>query len=536
MPVRVRYAPSPTGSPHVGNLRTAIYDWLLARKEGGQFLARLEDTDRSAERYNESGIADIEESLRFLGIVPDEWWVSGGPVGPYVQSERLPLYQKEAARLIESGHAYRCYCTKERLEEMRKQQDETMRAAQQLKAEIANRNKVFEAPDSSPCQKEEALKELGALEARLKQQGNVRLGYDRRCRTLSPDEIAQNKADGLSSVVRLKMPMEGVTVVHDIIKGDIPYDNRTQDDQVLMKSDGFPTYFLAAAVDDHAMGITHIIRGDDWLSSAAKLVRVFEALGYDVPQMAHPPLILGPDKKKLSKRHGATQFTDFIAQGYLPEALFNFLVLLGWSAGEENRELFTMAEMIERFSLEGISPNPAIFDYDKLKWMNGHYLRQSAPERIIALCVPYLIQAGMIASPPSSEEMEYVRRVVPLEIERMKILSEVAELVGFFFQDLKYPVGYDEKAVRKWFGMDHIRPLLEKEITVFDALPDWTAEALETATRGISEEFGIEFAKVIHPTRVAVTGRTVGPGLFETLWALGRERTLVRLKHVLAGI
>ena len=411
-----------------------------------------------------------------------------------------------------------------------------MRTVQQLKAEIAKQNTVFEAPDATPSQKEAALKELATLDARVAQQGAVRLGYDRRCRALSAEEIASNEAEGLPSVVRLKMPTEGVTVVHDIIKGDIPYDNRTQDDQVLIKSDGFPTYFLAAAVDDHAMGITHIIRGDDWLSSAAKLVRVFEALGYDLPAMAHPPLILGPDKKKLSKRHGATQFTDFIAQGYLPEALFNFLVLLGWSAGEENRELFTVDELVERFSLAGISPNPAIFDYDKLRWMNGHYIRQASPERIIALCVPYLVQAGLISSPPTEEEMEYVRKVMPLEIERMKILSEVTELVGFFFQDLRYPAGYDEKAVRKWFGMDHIRPLLERELVVFGALPDWTAEALETATRTIAEELGVEFAKVIHPTRVAATGRTIGPGLFETLWALGRERTMIRLESVLKGI
>ncbi len=500
MSVRVRYAPSPTGSPHVGNLRTAIYDWLLARKEGGQFLARLEDTDRSPERYVPEGIYDIESSLRFLGILPDEWWVSGGSVGPYVQSQRLPLYQSEIARLIDAGSAYRCYCTKERLDEMRK----------------------------------------------VQQERGLPTGYDRRCRFLSPEDRARyEESEGLPSVVRLAMPLDGVTVLHDEIRGDITYENRLQDDQVLIKSDGFPTYFFAAAVDDHHMGITHIIRGDDWLSSAPKLVQVFRALGYAVPKFVHPPLIVGPDKKKLSKRHGATQFSWFMEAGYLPEALLNFLVLLGWSAGDENRELFTIPELIERFSIAGMSDSPAVFDYDKLNWMNGHYIRASEPGRIIGLCLPYLRNAGLIPPPPPADAtdeeklayritwLDYARRIIPLEQERMKVLSEVVALVGFFFEDLDFPTGYDPKAVTKWFGVAHLKPLLEKEIAAFEALPEWTAEGIEAATRAITEELGVKFGEVIHPTRVAATGRTVGPGLFETLWALGKDRTLKRLRTVL---
>jgi glutamyl-tRNA synthetase len=490
MPVRVRYAPSPTGSPHVGNLRTAIYNWLLARKEGGQFLARLEDTDRTPGRYFPEGIWDIEESLRFLGTVPDEWWVSGGPVGPYIQSERLPIYHQYAAQLLASGHAYRCYCTKERLDAMRQEQ----------------------------------------------QARGVPTGYDRRCRYLSDAERAHNEAAGLSSVVRLAMPLEGQTVVHDLVRGDIVYENKLQDDQVLLKSDGFPTYFLASVVDDHLMEITHIIRGDDWLSSAAKFMAVFNAFGWEPPKLVHPPIILGADRKKLGKRHGSTQFTEFIAQGYLPEALFNFLVLLGWSTGEENKEVLTIPEILARFSLEGLSEHPAIFDYDKLKWMNGVYIRHSPPGRIIGLCLRCLINAQLISDPPTPEELEYARRVIPLEIERMKLLSEVTDLVGFFFQNLDYPSGYDEKAVAKWLGVPHLRAMLEQEIAAFEALPAWTPEALEAAARPIADALGVEFAKVIHPTRVAATGRTVGPGLFETLWGLGRERTLTRLRAVLAGI
>ncbi len=499
MSVRVRYAPSPTGSPHVGNLRTAIYDWLLARKEGGKFIARLEDTDRSPERYVPEGIYDIEASLRFLGIMPDEWWVTGGSAGPYVQSQRLPIYQAEIERVIASGSAYRCYCTRERLDEMRKAQQER----------------------GTPT------------------------GYDRRCRFLSPEDRARHDAEGKPSVVRLAMPLDGVTVLHDEIRGDITYENRLQDDQVLIKSDGFPTYFFACAVDDHLMGITHIIRGDDWLSSAPKLVQVFHALGYPLPKFVHPPLIVGADKKKLSKRHGATQFSWFMEQGYLPEALLNFLVLLGWSAGDENRELFTIPELIEKFSIAGMSEHPAVFDYDKLNWINGQYIRSSEPGRIIGLCLPYLRKAGLIPEPPpgdaSDEEkriyretwLDYARRIIPLEQERMKVLSEVVDLVGFFFEDLDYPNGYEPKAVAKWMGVAHLKPLLEKEITAFSALPDWTAAALEASVREITEELGVKFAEVIHPTRVAATGRTVGPGLFETLWALGRERTLHRLRTVL---
>jgi glutamyl-tRNA synthetase len=503
MSVRVRYAPSPTGSPHVGNLRTAIYDWLLARKEGGRFIARLEDTDRSPDRYVPEGIYDIEASLRFLGILPDEWWVSGGPHAPYVQSERLPLYHAAAERLIESGSAYRCYCSRERLDALRAEQQANKQSS----------------------------------------------GYDRLCR--DPDQREQMRAMRAereggepSHVVRLAMPQQGVTVLHDEIRGDIVYENRLQDDQVLVKSDGFPTYFLACAVDDHEMGITHILRGDDWLSSAPKLVQVFSALGWEPPKFAHPPLIVGPDRKKLSKRHGATQFAWFMQEGYLPEALINFLVLLGWSAGEENRELFSIPELIERFSIAGITEHPAIFDYDKLKWMNGHYIRQSQPGRIVGLCLPYLIRAGLVSPAPAQDapdeeklayraELEYVRRVIELEQGRLKTLAEVVDLAGFFFQELSYPAGYEEKAVKKWFGVPYLQSLLEREVAAWSALPHWTVERLEESARTIGDDLGLKFAEVIHPTRVAVTGRTVGPGLFEALWALGKERTIARLTSVL---
>ncbi|MCS6776127.1 MAG: glutamate--tRNA ligase, partial [Chloroherpetonaceae bacterium] len=489
--------------------RKEIFDWLHARKEGGHCSVRLEDTDRTPWRYVPEGIAEIEASMRFLGIVPDEWWVGGGPCAPYVQSQRLERYREVAELLVAQGHAYRCYCTRERLEQMRLEQQER----------------------------------------------GLPTGYDRHCREPERRErLRQMRRDQEGGepacVVRLAMPLDGVTVLHDEVRGDIVYENRLQDDQVLLKSDGFPTYFLACVVDDHDMGITHVLRGDDWLSSAAKMVQVYRALGWELPKFVHPPLIVGPDRKKLSKRHGATDFRWFMEEGYLPEALFNFLALLGWSAGEENRELFSIAELIERFSIEGISDSPAVFDYEKLRWMNGHYIRKSDPGRIIGLCLPYLRRAGLVPEAPRQEPgesdkafearreqyrvewLEYVRRVIPLEIERMKTLAEVTDLVGFFFQDLDFPHGYDEKAVQKWLRVPYLGVLLDREIVAFEGLAEWTTEALEGATRSIAEELGLKFGDVVHPTRVAATGRTVGPGLFETLWAMGRERTLSRLRAV----
>ncbi len=514
MPVRVRYAPSPTGSPHVGGLRTAIYNWLLRQREGGQFLVRLEDTDRTPGRYVPESTYELEESFHYTGTMPDEGWFVGGAHGPYVQSQRLPIYAEYADKLIAEGSAYKCYCTKERLDKMRLEQQDRGQAT----------------------------------------------GYDRHCRTPERRERMRQtriETEGVaepSSVVRLAMPLEGVTTLTDVIRGEIQFENRLQDDQVLLKSDGFPTYFLACTVDDHLMQITHVLRGEEWLPSAPKMLHLYDVLGWEKPHFAHLPVIVGRDKKKLAKRHGSTQVKAFMEAGYLPEALINFIVLLGWSAGDENRELFTIPELIERFSLSAIAESPAVFDYDKLNWMNGHYIRQSEPGRIIGLCLPYLRRAGLIPPNPTQdadendkafetrketyriEVLDYVRRVIPLEIERMKMISEVVELVGFFFQKMDYPEGYDPKATAKWFGVPYLKPLLQKEIDALAALPDFTPSAIEGVVRQISEQLDIKFADAIHPTRVACTGRTVGPGLFETLEAMGRDRVLLRLRTVLEKV
>lgn len=483
MSVRVRYAPSPTGTPHVGNIRTAIFNWLFARKAGGVFITRLEDTDRDPERFKPEYIGDIEGSLRFLGIVPDEWWVTGGPYAPYIQSERLETYREAADALIANGAAYRCYCTPERLAEMRAQQQER----------------------GAPT------------------------GYDRRCRFLSPEERARCESEGLTYTVRLAVPLEGTTTYNDRVYGEITFENKLIDDQVLLKSNGWPTYHLAVVVDDHAMDITHVIRGEDWMPSTPKQILLYQAFGWEQPVWIHVPLIVGPDRKKLSKRHGSTQFMDFIREGYLPEAMFNFLTLLGWSAGEENREIFSKEEILDRFSLEGITNHPAVFDYDKLRWMNGEYIRSCPHERLTDLCLPYLSRAGLIGDPPSDEERTYAAKVVPLEADRIKVLSEIAPLTEFFFRD---PTDPDEKGRRKWLSGADAKERLDRAIQAFSGVHgELTVTRAEEITNQIAESLGIERGPMIHTLRIAATGRTVGPGLFELLAVLGKDRVIRRLER-----
>lgn len=481
MAVRVRYAPSPTGAPHVGNLRTAVFDWLAARKYGGEFIARLEDTDRDPARYRPEHIGEIEESLDWLGITPDEWWVSGGPSGPYVQSERLHLYREAADRLIGMRMAYKCFCTEERLAEMR----------------------------------------------RAQQRSGAPTGYDRRCRGLSDEDVARAEADGLPHTVRLAVPLEGRTEYTDLVYGRVTCENRHVDDQVLLKSNGWPTYHLAVVVDDHHMRITHAIRGEDWMPSTPKHVMIYEALGWEQPVWVHIPLTLGTDRKKLSKRHGSTQFTDFMRGGYLPEAMFNFMVLLGWSAGEENRELMSVDEIVERFTLEGISKTPAVFDYDKLRWMNGEHIRRCDLSRLADLCKPYIPGAD-------AADREYLITVLSLVRERMRLLTEASDLVGFFLRDPEAPA---PEGQRKWLtGPEAARRLSLTASAVADAPDPWNSQAAEASINRVAEEMATPRAPVIHTTRVAVSGQTVGPGIFQMLEVMGRERVLRRLRRALEWV
>ena len=442
---RVRFAPSPTGNPHVGNLRTAIINWLFAQKYNGKFIARLEDTDRSPDRYKPEAIWDLEEAMRYLGIVPDEWWLNPGAVGPYVQSERLTHYNDAVNRLMRSGNAYMCFCTKERLDQMRKE--------------------------------------------------NPNRGYDRHCRGMMVDEIQDRKSWGEPHVIRLAIP-EGKTIVRDLVRGDIEYDNSTFDDQVLLKSDGFPTYFLAAAVDDVEMGITHIIRGDDWLSSAAKLVMIWYALGVpkdQQPQFIHLPLIVGKDKAKLAKRHGSTTFAEFIKEGYLPEALFNYLILLGWSTGSENQEILSVNEAVEKFDIKHIGTSPAMFDYDKLKATNGHYIRQSPLGRIIAL-VEKRLNLGEL----NDSRRDILRKAVELERMRSRTIADIADKIKFFLtaptelhNEPGGPWVFDPQLVDKHLlrHKDAIVPLCKHLALVKPA----TEAEIEQTLRAYSDECGLQF-------------------------------------------
>jgi glutamyl-tRNA synthetase len=463
--------------PHLGGLRTALFNWLLARHTGGQFIYRLEDTDR--ERYTPEAVEALPAAMAWLGIEPDESPQKGGPHAPYVQSERLHLYREAADRLIATGHAYRCYCTKERLD--------AMRAAQE----------AAKAPT----------------------------GYDRRCRNLSDSERAALEASGAPFVVRFAMPLEGATTFVDAIRGEITFENALLDDFVLLKSDGYPTYQLAAPLDDALMGVTHVVRGEEWISSATKNIHVTRALGFTEPTYAHLPLILGPDKKKLSKRHGATGVAEYAEAGYLPEAMFNFLALLGWSDGSD-QEVYSRDELVAKFSLDGVSRSPAVFDIQKLDWLNGVLIRAMSLPELADRTLPFLQKAGLVPDALGEAQRHYVEAVLALFQERVTKLADAPAMTRYFFVD---DLESEDKALKR-VRAEGAPAVLRKVADRLDALTDWTVASVEAAVRGVIDELGVKSGDVIHPVRAAVTGRTTGAGLFETIEVLGRERSVRRLR------
>uniref|UniRef100_A0A831TBK5 Glutamate--tRNA ligase n=1 Tax=Thermorudis peleae TaxID=1382356 RepID=A0A831TBK5_9BACT len=481
--VRVRFAPSPTGDLHVGGARTALFNWLFARQHGGAFILRIEDTDQA--RLVGQSIAGIIESLRWLGLHWDEGPDVGGPYGPYVQSQRLHLYREHAQRLVLAGHAYYCFCTPERLERVRQEQ---------------------RARGEPP-------------------------GYDRHCRYLPEAEVEERLARGEPAVIRFKMPLEGETTIVDLLRGEITYENRLLQDLVLLKSDGFPTYHLANVVDDHYMRISHILRAEEWIPSAPLHYQLYRAFGWEMPVLCHLPLILSPDGKgKLSKRHGATGVLEFKRQGYLPEAMINYLALLGWAYDAE-QEIFSLEELLEKFRLEEVNPHPARFNFEKLLWMNQYYINHILSlDDLAQRCVPLLQEAGLVppeASDPSTPAYAYVREVVALVKDRLKLLTEVVDLTRFFFAEVE---DYDpELLLARKVEPAVVLHALERVIeTLREA--DFSDEGdLERRLRGLAEELGLKTGQLFMPIRVAVTGRTVSPGLFETLRVLGRERSLERL-------
>ncbi|HEY55703.1 MAG TPA: glutamate--tRNA ligase [Dehalococcoidia bacterium] len=482
--VRVRFAPSPTGYPHVGNIRTAMFNWLLARHSGGKFVLRIEDTDVA--RKVEGAVKAIMDSLRWLGIDWDEGPDVGGDYGPYYQSERLELYKSAAEKLIAQGDAYYCYCSPERLAELRAEQ------------------------------------------VRRKQPP----GYDRLCRNLSQEERVKKEAEGIKPVVRFKTPLEGQTAYKDVIWGQVVVENSTLDDFVLLKSDGFPTYHLANVVDDHAMKISHVIRAEEWISSTPRHLLLYKALGLEPPQFVHHAMILGPDRAKLSKRHGAVSILDYRDMGYLPQTMFNFLALIGWSL-DDKTELMSRQELIDNFSLERIGKTGAIFNREKLDWMNGVYIRKLTAEEFFEAVQPYIME-DLDAGKALIEDEEYVRAVLPLVQERARTLLEVVELTRFFFVDqLEYAPGLligknmDKAATAKALkaAQDKLKPLKP-----FDT------DSLEAVLRPLAPELGLKTGQLFAALRVAVTGRTAAPPLFDTMAVLGKERCLKRIEAALAKL
>jgi glutamyl-tRNA synthetase len=467
--VRCRFAPAPSGSLHVGNVRSALFSWLHARGRGGIFILRVEDTDAS--RVTEEAFRGVVDDLRWLGIDWDEGPEVGGPHGPYRQSERQEIYRDAAARLVAQGDAYPCYCTAEELEERR-------RAA------------------------------LGRKEPP---------GYDGRCRDLDADERAAFEAEGRTPALRFAMP-EREWVVQDLVKGEVRWAPSQQRDFVIVRSDGTPVFLLAVALDDMLMRVTHVVRGDDLLASAPRNAAVIEALGGTPPVYAHVPQVLGPDGKPLSKRHGSTSVAAFREQGYLPEALVNYLALLGWSK-DDHTTFLTRAELVESFDLERVSHNPAVFDTEKLTWMNNHYIQRLDDDDLAARCVPFLAEAGLGVDPAA------LRRTMPLVRERMRTLDEVVELLRFLFTDDIEP---NDKAL----ALIEKAPdgYLKAAAAALDGVEGWDAEVIASALDALAEGAGLSRTKGWQPIRAAVTGSSVSPPLPESLALLGRDRTLARLR------
>ena len=476
---RVRFAPSPTGYLHVGGARTALFNWLYARRHGGSFVLRIEDTD--VERSSQDMVTGILDGLRWLGLTWDEGPGIGGPHAPYFQSERLDRYRAAAARLVAEGHAYFCYCTPERLREERERAEARGEAWQ----------------------------------------------YDRACLDLSAERIRQLAAAGTQRAVRFKVPPAGAAF-DDAVRGSISFDGASIEDFVILRSDSYPTYHLSVVVDDTDMGITDVIRGDDHISNTPKHVLLFQALGASVPRFAHVPLILGADKKRLSKRHGATSVMEYQRQGYLAPAMVNFLALLGWSPGDD-RELMTVPELIDSFSLQSISGGNAVFNTEKLDWMNGQYIAKLPIEALAAAARPIFDEAGFALHPLVAESGAF-HRLLELLRPRAKRLTDFVEQARPLLTEV---VAYEPDAVDKYLSSPDLAGHIAALVEALDAATPFAEAQVETAVRNTASARGLKAGALIHAARVAVTGRMQSPGLFEVLAWLGRDRVRRRLGQLL---
>jgi glutamyl-tRNA synthetase len=481
--VKTRIAPSPTGDPHVGTAYQALFNYVFAKQNNGAFIVRIEDTDRA--RFNPESQKRILEMLEWLKVAPDESPVVGGPSAPYIQTERAGTHRKYANQMLEAGKAYRAFDTSEELEARRK-------AAEAAKVSYR--------------------------------------GYDRRDRDLPKSESDARAAAGEPFVIRLKAPLEGSVTVHDRLRGEVVFQASELDDKVLLKADGFPTYHLAAMSDDHDMGVTHVIRAEEWLTSTPIHILIFRAMGWDEPQWIHTPWLLNADKSKLSKRKGDVSVDSYKAKGILPEVLLNYLGMMGWTMPPdpqtgEPREMFTVADMIEHFSWERVSLGGSVFDLEKLTWLNGKYIREVfTPADLAARATPFLERAGFDVS-----DHGYVGNVVHVLRERFNLLSELPEKAAYFFVEPDLNNLEDKPRAKLEEGKPHMPGLL----AVLEAAGAWDHVTLEPLVKTFAESTGAKLGVVMQPLRVALTGRLESPGMFELLEVLGRERTLERIRAVL---
>lgn len=484
-PARTRFAPSPTGFVHIGSMRTVIFDWLWAKHTGGQFLLRIEDTDRK--RYVEGAEEQLMSSIRMMGLQWDEGPDVEGPHAPYRQSERLDIYAALANELLAKGHVYKCWCTPERLAQV---------------------NAEKQARKEPP-------------------------GYDRHCRYLSAEERAAKEASGEPYTLRIAMPREGETVINDLVRGPIVFQNALQNDQVMIKSDGFPTYHFAAIVDDHLMEITHVLRGEEWIATSPIHVTLYGYFGWEQPVWVHVPSVLGPDGKKLSKRHGDTSITEYLEKGYLPEALINFLALIGWGF-DETTEIMTIPELIERFDIQRISPSGGVFNVDKLNRFNGLFIRAMTTHDLAERVTPFLQKAGLVSFAPSPDEQSRIEALVPMIQERITVLSDAVDLLRSLFVA---PTSYDAATlVPKKLDAATTRSTLQAAHQALADLPEWTVSLLDERLRALVGELGLKVGDVFMALRVATTGSTISPPLFETMHALDREEVLDRLERAIAAL
>lgn len=482
--VRVRFAPSPTGFLHIGGLRTALYNYLFAKHNNGDFILRIEDTDRT--RYVEGAIENLIQSLKWAGIEVDEGVILNeegkltekGQCGPYIQSNRLDIYKKYVDKLIESGHAYYCFCSKDRLDNLREEQ--------RIKGQVPK--------------------------------------YDGRCRSIPIEEAKRRIANGEEYVVRLKLPRNRFIKFHDLVRGDVTINTDEIDDQVLMKSDGFPTYHMAVVVDDHLMKITHVVRGEEWLASTPKHVFLYEALGWEAPEFVHLPTVLNKNHKKLSKREGDVSVEDFKKRGYLPEGLINYLALVGWSP-EDDEEIMTLKDLIPKFSFDRVVKSGGIFDVDKLNWVNSHYMKDYDLEKLCQLEKPYMVESGLMTEEEIDNNFEWFKILVETVRDGLDKLEDLPKAVQFLFGDLNVK---EENALEE-LKKDHVLQLIDQFIEELNSLEEVDDEFSRTVMKKIQKATGIKGKDLYMPVRAAISGNVHGPELNNIILLLGKENLLKRL-------